>query len=129
MKCKIFKKNIEIVCDNDNLNKLRQIQSEIESLEGATKIPRLGDYRTNTKTFPRNNEEALEYISMVIQGRIDPLYLPYHSEDKPSVHFRKIFSKYFNELADYCEDKDNKLSKLSELKAEEKRLKEILNIK
>lgn len=129
MKRKIFKKNIEIICDNNNLNKLRQIQSEIESLERATKIPRLGDYRTNTKTFPRNNEDALEYVSMVIQGRVDPLYLPYHSEDKSSVHFWKTFSKYFNELTDYCEDKDNKLLKLSELKAEEKRLKDVLNIK
>ena len=50
-------------------------------------------------------------------------------KDESPVHFWRTFGKYFNELADYCEDKDNKLSKLSELKAEEKRLKEILNIK
>ncbi len=129
MKHKIFKKNIEIICDNDNLNQLRRIQYEIESLERATKTPRLGYYCASTKTFPRGDEDALEYILMVIQGRIDPLYLPYRVKDESPVHFWRTFGKYFNELADYCEDKDNKLSKLSELKAEEKRLKEILNIK
>lgn len=128
----MFKRNIS--CDNDNLNQLRQIQSEIDRIKKEIEMPCFWHYYKDEKSFSKKREDILQYILMVIQGKVDPLYLPYckkynHKEYEFAVQFWDMFSEYFKELVKYCKDKENKIAKLNELKEKEKRLKEILNIK
>ena len=115
----------------DYLERLKAVQSEIKELEKDTALPKLKKFTASTRTFPRGDMEIFEYIYNIMRNKANPLYPPttaYGLYDGNCIYMWECFSEYFKELADYCKNLDEKISRIEQLKDEEKQLKNTLGI-
>lgn len=142
-----------IIKDEDKdiklLKELREVQGEIKELNTLLKLPVLDDCNALYYNNSDSRSRIFNWINKIIDGDEDPVNLDAinlsfstmnHVRSNggnaiagdgyinSAIELYKVLSKYFNDLAIYCEDRNERSKKHKKLLKREAEIKQSLNI-